>query len=304
MTTFDSAPSANLIRPPISWGARAGALVALTKPRLTVMSVLTGMTTYFTAGGLTNGLFLATLLGTSLSACGALSLNQWWERRTDALMQRTWQRPLPQALLTPAEALSWSLSLSFIGVGLLATCVNGASALLAVATILIYGVVYTPLKRRTRWATEVGSISGALPALLGSAAAGDIGSRPGLALFGILLCWQMPHFFAIGWRHRFDYQLAGFPLRPAGDPTGSRTAAWAFGYTTVLLGVSIAPWALGWLGAFYGMMAIVGGGWFLLIAWRFARTENRDAAAKRFFLASIAYLPAIMIALIIDRLMS
>jgi protoheme IX farnesyltransferase len=268
------------------------------------MSVLTTMTAYFTAAGLAGGPLLATLLGTSLSACGALSLNQWWERRTDALMQRTWDRPLPRALVTPGEALGWSLTLSIAGVGLLAIRVNLESALLAAATILIYGVVYTPLKRRTRWATEVGSISGALPALLGSAAAGNIGARSGLALFGILLCWQMPHFFAIGWRHRFDYQLAGFPLRPAGDPTGARTAAWAFGYTTVLLVVSIVPWALGWLGAFYGVMATVGGSWFLLMAWKFARAEDRDAAAKRFFLASIVYLPAIMIALIIDRLLS
>lgn len=262
------------------------------------------MTAYFTAGGLTNGPLVATLVGTSLSACGALSLNQWWERRTDAVMQRTWDRPLPRALLTPNEALSWSLTLSIVGVGLLATGVNLVSALLAAATILIYGVVYTPLKRRTRWATEVGSISGALPALLGSAAAGDIGARPGLTLFGILLCWQMPHFFAIGWRHRFDYQLAGFPLRPAGDPTGARTAAWAFGYTAVLFGVSLAPWILGWLGAFYGVMTTIGGGWFVVIAWQFARTDDRNAAAKRLFLASIVYLPAIMIALIIDRLLS
>ena len=263
------------------------------------------MTAYFTAAGSTTGPLLATtLLGTSLSACGALSLNQWWERRTDALMQRTWDRPLPRALITPREALVWSLMLSLAGVGLLSTYVNLVAATLAAATILIYGVVYTPLKRRTRWATEVGSISGALPALLGSAAAGDIGAPPGLALFGILLCWQMPHFFAIGWRHRFDYQLAGFPLRPAGDPTGSRTAAWAFGYTVLLVGVSLAPWALGWLGAFYGVIAGAVGGWFLLNASRFVRTNNRDEAARRLFLASIVYLPAMMIVLLIDRLLS
>ena len=303
MPTTRAVISTDFVRSRSSWREHASALLALTKPRLAVMSVLTAMTAYVTASPVA-GPVVATLIGTSLAAGGALSLNQWWERQTDALMRRTRSRPLPQAQLSAAEALRWSLALSFVGVGVLAAQVNATAAMVAVATILIYGVIYTPLKRRTRWATEVGSISGALPALLGSAAAGDIGSRPGLVLAGILLFWQMPHFFAIGWRHRADYQTAGFPLRPALDPSGARTAAWSLGYTTILLMVSIVPWALGWLDVFYGVTAAVAGGWFLRFAWGFARETDRDSAARRLFFASIVYLPLIMAALLIDRLIA
>src|SRR5207302_2023285 len=130
--------------------------------------------------------------------------------------------------------------------------VNLPAAVIAAATILIYGVVYTPLKRRSRWATEVGAVSGALPALLGNAAAGHLGARSGVVLTLILLCWQMPHFFAIGWRHRGDYRAAGFRLLPAVDASGARTAAWSLAYTLALVIVSLVPWVQGWLGPCYG----------------------------------------------------
>jgi protoheme IX farnesyltransferase len=281
-------------------GNRASALLALTKPRLAVMSVLTAMTAFVTARPV-GETAIATLIGTSLAAGGALSLNQWWERRTDALMERTRDRPLPRSQLSSADALRWSLALSLGGVGLLAARVNLIAAFVAAATILIYGVVYTPLKRRTHWATEVGAVSGALPALLGSAAAGDIGSRPGLALAGIILFWQMPHFFAIGWRRRADYRTAGFPLRPALDPTGVTTAKWSAGYTMMLVVVSLVPCALGWLGAVYGVISAMAGVCFLRFAWLFVRMDDRDTAARSLFFASIIYLPTIMAALLIDR---
>jgi len=205
--------------------ASAAAVFALTKPRLATMSVLTTMAAYATARPMA-GPTVATLVGTSLAAAGALSLNQWWERQSDACMERTRGRPLPMRNISPGAALAWSVAFSVSGVALLAWQVNLAGATLATATILVYGVVYTPLKRRTRWATEIGSISGALPALLGNAAAGNLGSRPGLVLAAVLLFWQMPHFFAIGWRHRLDYRAAGFPLLPAVDVSGARTATW------------------------------------------------------------------------------
>jgi protoheme IX farnesyltransferase len=273
---------------------------ALTKPRLAAMSVLTTMTAYATAWPVA-GPTLTTLVGTALAAAGALSLNQWWERRLDALMVRTRGRPLPSASLRAGEALAWSVGFSIGGAVVLANFVNFTAAALAAATILIYGVVYTPLKRRTRWATEVGSLSGALPALLGNAAAGDISARPGLVLAAILLLWQMPHFFAIGWRHRADYRAAGFPLLPAVDVTGSRTAAWSLGYTMALVVVSLTPWALSWLGPIYGVTTALANAWFLHRAWRFVVDPNRDRAARRLFLASIFYLPLVMGALIGER---
>lgn len=283
--------------------ARFASVFALVKPRLAAMSVLTTMTAYATARP-ASGPTLATLVGTSLAAAGALSLNQWWERRTDAMMMRTRDRPLPRASISPSEALGWSVGFSIGGVVLFVGLVNVPAAALAAATILLYGVVYTPLKRRTRWATEVGALSGALPALLGNAAAGNLTARPGLVLTGILLLWQMPHFFAIGWRHRADYRMAGFPLLPAVDPTGERTAAWSFAYTITLVGVSLAPWALGWFGATYGIVTVIADVWFLRCAWRFRLEGDRDRAARHLFLASIFYLPLVMAALIIEQFLS
>jgi protoheme IX farnesyltransferase len=240
------------------------------------------------------------LFGTSLAAAGALSLNQWWERRADALMERTRGRPLPQGSISPREALAWSVAFSTSGVGVLAATVNLTSAALALATILLYGLVYTPLKRRTRWATEVGAISGALPALLGNAAAGHLGSHSGVVLAAVLLFWQMPHFYAIGWRYRSDYRAAGFNLLPAVDRTGARTAAWSLVYTIALVIASLLPWALGWLGALYGLTAAAAGAWFLSRAWRFAHCCDRDRAARLLFFASLFYLPIMMGALIIE----
>ncbi|HYD85610.1 MAG TPA: protoheme IX farnesyltransferase, partial [Opitutus sp.] len=210
-------------------------------------------------------------------------------------------RPLPQATLSPHEALAWSLAFSFGGVTLLAVGTNLLAAAFAAATIFLYGVVYTPLKRRTRWATEIGSLSGALPALLGNAAAGDLASRPGLALTAILLLWQMPHFFAIGWRHRVDYRAAGFPLLPAIDATGARTAKWSLGYALALAVVSLAPCALGWFGICYAIATVIANVWFLRCAWQFLREPDRDRGARSLFFASLGYLPLVMGALLIEQ---
>lgn len=263
------------------------------------MSVLTTVVAYATArpaGGST----AATVVGTTLAAAGALSLNQWWERAMDATMTRTRGRPLPLGRLSPPEALVWSLAFSLAGVLLLALAVNGTAAGVALATIVVYGVIYTPLKRRTRWATEVGSISGALPALLGNAAAGELWAPTGVILAAILLCWQMPHFFAIGWRHRADYRAAGFALRPTVDATGTNTARWSFAYTVALVVVSLAPWALGWLGGVYGVTTAVANLVLLRAAWRFVSADNRDAAARSLFITTIFYLPVVMAALLGD----
>ncbi|MEN9592103.1 MAG: Protoheme farnesyltransferase [Gemmatimonadota bacterium] len=295
------APSPSPATAVYSRRASAAAVFALTKPRLATMSVLTTMAAYATARPMA-GPTVATLVGTSLAAAGALSLNQWWERQSDACMERTRGRPLPMRNISPGAALAWSVAFSVSGVALLAWQVNLAGATLATATILVYGVVYTPLKRRTRWATEIGSISGALPALLGNAAAGNLGSRPGLVLAAVLLFWQMPHFFAIGWRHRLDYRAAGFPLLPAVDVSGARTATWSLAYIVLLIGVSLAPWAMGWLGAIYGVPALFANAWFLHCGWQFLVASNRERAARRLFLASLIYLPLVMAGLIIEQL--
>lgn len=306
MTSFPIAQPLSAAQSRPAWFGTMGALIALTKPQLALMSVITAMVAYGAARPAAGtALALATFIGTSLAAAGALSLNQWWERRADAQMRRTRGRPLPQARLTAGAALAWSLVLAAAGVGVLAAWVNLPSAAVAALTILVYGLVYTPLKRRTRWATELGAVSGALPPLLGNAAAGDLWAAPGVALAAFLLFWQMPHFFAIGWRHRADYRAAGFRLLPAVDLTGRKTGGWSLLYSALLLPVSLAPWALGHLGAIYGVTATLSGGAFLWCAWRFAADANdRDPTARRLFVASIVYLPLVLAALALDRLVA
>lgn len=285
-----------------AWALQLGAVLELTKPKLACASLLTTLVAYGTARPVAGPIW-PVLLGTSLSAAGALSLNQWWERHPDSLMQRTRNRPLPQARLAPATALGWSLGLGFAGIGVLAAAVNLTAASLAASTILLYGLVYTPLKKHTRWATELGAVSGALPPLIGNAAAGDMWSAPGTALAAVLLLWQMPHFFAIGWRHRADYRAAGFRLLPVIDVTGHRTAGWSLFYSTLLLPVSLAPCVTGSLGLVYGVPVAATGLFFWGRAWRFLTdTVERDGAARRLFFASILYLPIVLGALALDRL--
>lgn len=267
------------------------------------MSVLSTLVAYAAARP-APGTAVATVLGTMGAAGGALALNQWWERRTDALMARTRGRPLPQGDLCSGAALAWSLGLATAGTTLFAVKVNATAAAVAAATILLYGVVYTPLKRRTRWATEIGAVSGALPAVLGNAAADDLFAPVGLTLALVILLWQMPHFFAIGWRHRADYRAAGFPLLPALDSGGARTATWSFGYSLALLVVSLVPWALGWAGAVYGATAALAGLWLAGRAWTFVAGVDRERAARRLFAATLIYLPAVMAALLSERLFS
>lgn len=284
------------------------ALVALTKPRLAFFSVLSAMAAYGASRAPADpGHALATLLGTTLAAGGALSLNQWWERDLDRRMRRTCRRPLPSAALTPATALAWSLALSAAGVVVLAVCVNVTAAALALGTILLYGLVYTPLKRRTRWATEVGAVAGALPPLIGGAASGDLRQASAAwTLFAVLLVWQMPHFFAIGWMHRGDYRAAGFRLLPALDTDGRRTGAWSLAYAALLVAVAPAACALGAAGALFLIVAGIAGAGLAWRAVQFARAHGdppRDAAARGLFIASVAYLPVVMAALLLDRIL-
>lgn len=290
--------------PSVDLANKARALLALTKPRLAFFSILTAMATYAaSANQLGWSHALLTLIGVSCSAGGALSLNQWWERDLDCLMRRTRERPLPAQQIGSNTALAWSLFLSFLGIGILTTYANWIAAALATATILIYGLIYTPLKRRTRWATEVGSISGALPPLIGTAAANDLSATPGWSLFLILLFWQMPHFYAIGWMYRDDYKAAGFSLLSAIDPDGETTGRWSFGYSIALFAVSLLPWIFGWLGLIYGIAALLAGSYLVFKAWRFMRDrEDIDLNSRKLFFATIRYLPVILAAITLDRL--
>ena len=280
-------------------------LLELTKPRITVFVVLTAFLG-FAAGtdgplaGLDAVLLLHTLLGTALVASGTSAFNEIAEIDLDRRMARTATRPLPAGRLSFAEAVAFATVLSVLGVGELWYFANGITAFLAALTLTSYVFVYTPMKTRSPLSTIVGAIPGALPPLGGYTAAAGAIDAPGLALFAILFLWQMPHFYAIGWRHRADYGAAGFRILSTVDPTGRSSARHALAFGVLLVPVSVLPTFLGTAGLVYAAGALLLSAWFAGTAVRFFR-ETTDQAAKSMFLASIAWLPAIVVLLLADR---
>jgi heme o synthase len=286
-----------------SGSGRAADYVALTKPRLNVLVVATSAAGYYLgASGRIDGVAMATAVaGTALVAGGAAVLNQVYERDTDALMRRTRQRPLPDGRVSTTDAAVFGIVLSAAGLALLAARANALAALLALATLVTYLIVYTPMKRRTPLATLVGAVPGALPPLIGWAAARGAVSIGGLALFAIVFLWQIPHFMAIAWMYRDDYGRAGFPMLPVVEPDGRRTGRHAALFAAALVPVTLVPAIVGVSGAIYAAAALILGAALLWLAIRFAAART-DAAAKALFLGSIVYLPLIWIAMIVDRI--
>jgi protoheme IX farnesyltransferase len=283
--------------------SRASDYVALAKPRLNVLVVVSALAGYAMAGG-DNGrlaLVLATLAGTGLVAGGASAFNQLIERRTDGLMKRTRLRPLPDGRLGPAEAAIVAAALSLAGLLILAVGANPLAAAVALTTLLTYAVVYTPLKLRTSFATVVGAIPGALPPVIGWAAARGALSEGAWVLFGIVFLWQLPHFLAIAWIYRDDYAKAGFPMLPVIEPDGRSTGRQAALYTAALLPLSLAPTLLGMTGQVYFAGALVLTLAFAGLSVRFAATRSIPDARLLFF-ASIIYLPLLWILMIGDRI--
>lgn len=280
-----------------------GDYLELTKPRLSFLSVLTAAVGYLAALPPWSGsTLLGVLLGTAMAAGGVAALNQWMEADVDALMRRTHDRPIPAGRISTGSAfvLGWGLCAG--GLALLFADVNGLSALFALATMVCYLAIYTPAKRWSRWATELGAVAGALPPLIGWTAATGRVSGLGLILFGILLFWQLPHFMAIAWIYRRDYAAANFPMLSVRDTGGGRVAAWALVNTVLLVGVTFLPLSLGFGSVCYGAVAAALGGWFLWRAVRFLRPAGREQAARRLFFASICYLPLLLGALVGDRI--
>ncbi|MGD9905105.1 MAG: heme o synthase [Vicinamibacterales bacterium] len=276
--------------------------VTLTKPRLNLLVVMTTLVAYY--AGRRNGAPLAelvhTVVGTTLVAAGASALNQVWEKDTDKRMRRTRRRPLPDARLATRPALAFGLVLTLVGVVELWAGVNALSAMVALVTMLTYVIWYTPLKRRSSLSTIVGAIPGALPALIGWAAATNSLSLPGWALFAIVFFWQMPHFLAIAWMHRDDYAHAGMPLLPVIAPDGRSTGRQAVLYAAATIPVSLLPTAVGLAGPRYLAAAMVLGAIVLWLAFEFAATRSH-AAARRLFFATIIYLPLLWLVLVLDH---
>jgi protoheme IX farnesyltransferase len=286
-------------------GARFGDYLELTKPRLSLLSVMTALVGYFAARPAFDAGRIGLLaLGTSLAAGGVASLNQWMESDTDARMRRTALRPIPTGKIPGGSAfvLGWlmciaSLMLTFALVGRLA-------ALFTLLTIAAYLGWYTPAKRSSRWSTEIGAIAGAFPPLIGwSAAEGGV-SALGWILFGVLFFWQIPHFMAIAWTYRRDYAAVSFPMLPVRDEAGGRVALWSFAATLALVCVSLLPAVLGLDSLWYAAAALVAGVLFLWRAAQFMRAWSRDAAARRLFMFSLAYLPLVLGLLVADRMIT
>jgi protoheme IX farnesyltransferase len=276
---------------------------ALTKPRLNLLVVATSAAGYYLGApaGPDPLVMLETVAGTALVAGGAAVLNQVYERDTDALMRRTRMRPLPDGRVAAGDAKVFGILLSAAGLVLLASRANLLAAALALVTLVTYLIVYTPLKRRTSLATLIGAVPGALPPLIGWAAARGSVSIGGAALFAIVFLWQIPHFMAIAWLYRDDYGKAGFPLLPVIEPDGRRTGQQAMLYASALLPVSLVPAVVGVSGPIYLIVAVVLGVALLALSGRFALVRD-DRSARWLFFGSITYLPLIWIAMIGNKL--
>ena len=282
--------------------ARPADLVELTKPRIVALVLVTVATGYFLAAGdsASPWVLVHALIGTALVAGGTSALNQVLERDVDALMWRTMGRPIPSGRVGAGEAavVAWALALA--GLAYLAIAVNVPTAAIAAATLVSYVFVYTPLKRRTSLATLVGAVPGALPIVGGWAAAGGVAGLEVWVLFWIVFLWQLPHFLALSWLYREDYERAALRMLSVGDEDGRTTFRNAAVYAGALFPVSMAPPSLGMSGAVYFAGAALLSGWFLAVALHACRARS-TAAARRLFTTSLVYLPAILLLLLLDR---
>ncbi len=277
-------------------------LIQLTKPRVTSLVVATAFTGFYLASSspLAFGGLLHTLTGTWLVASAAAVMNQVYESDTDRLMRRTRQRPLPSNRVSAEGATTLGTLLGVVGLLELGLGTNVLAASLALLTLAIYVGVYTPLKLRTPAALEIGAIPGALPPVIGWAAAHGNLHFGALVLFAILFFWQMPHFLAIAWMCRDDYERAGIPMLPVVEPEGRITAVQVVLYSAVLLPVSLLPAVTGLAGTFYSVSAAALGIGFFVLALGFARARDLSAA-RRLFLGSVVYLPLLWAAMLLNH---
>ncbi|HKX83537.1 MAG TPA: heme o synthase [Pyrinomonadaceae bacterium] len=273
---------------------RAFAFLELTKPRIAFMLVLTSAAGFYL--GSTRAfdwvLFANAIVGITLLAFGVATLNQYIERRLDALMERTAKRPLPSGKLTDTEALIFGISLCLVAEVYLGFLVNPLTAGLGLVVIVGYVLLYTPLKTRTSASTAIGAVPGAMPPLMGwTAAANDI-TLGAWILFALLFLWQFPHFLAIAWMYREQYAKAGILMLPVVEPEGKITARQIVLFTIMMVPVSFAPYFLGLASIIYLIGAIILGAWFLYESYATARAKTIERARK-LLLVSVIYLPLI-----------
>jgi len=277
-------------------------LVALTKPRVVVMVLVTSVVGYYVglSGAPDYVRMVNLMLGTLLAAGGTLALNQYLERDVDALMERTRERPLPDGRLQPLEALLFGTSATLAGLLYTAVTVNLLAALVTAITVVLYLFAYTPLKLRTPFCTIVGAVPGALPPVTGWVAArGELGLGAWV-LFGILFLWQLPHTLAIARLYRDDYARAGVRVLPVVDADGASTERQILTGCLALLAVGLLPTLIGLAGPLYFAGAFVLGAGMLAVGALQALAPS-SAAARRVMFASLLYLPTLLALLAFDK---
>ena len=274
----------------------------LSKIRLSLMVVVTTGAGFIMASplGIDWLTLLWTLIGTTACAGSAAALNQLAEGTRDSLMKRTEGRPLPAGHISKAHAFIFGILLAYIGVAILSFGANVTAAGIALLTILIYVLLYTPLKPITTLNTLIGAVVGGLPPLIGWVAASDAISSGGWILAGILFIWQIPHFLALAWMYREDYQRGGFKMLPALDATGELTARVSVMTSMCLVPLALFMTLVGSTGFLFAIAGTILGGFMTMKSITFWRNRD-DESARRLFFASIIYLPILIVFMLIDR---
>ncbi len=281
---------------------KLSAYFELTKPRIAFMLVLTSAAGYYlgSSKGFDFVVFVNAMIGITLLAFGVATLNQYLERRTDALMDRTAKRPLPTSKIAPNEALIFGLAQCATAELYLWFLVNGLTAVLGLVVIVGYVLLYTPLKTRTSASTAIGAIPGAMPPLMGWTAAANAIDLNAWTLFTLLFLWQFPHFLAIAWMYKDQYAKAGILMLPVVERDGRVTARQIVIFTMMLVPLSLTPFFLGLAGIIYLIGAALLGGWFLWASIAMAKAKTVEKARK-LLMVSVIYLPLIFALMVLNR---
>jgi len=282
---------------------RASDFIELMKPRVVLMVLVTASVGFYLGSGLVLDYFrlVEMLLGTALAAGGTLTLNQYLERDSDGLMERTRRRPLPDGRVQPTEALVFGVALVILGLLILLWRVNDWSALMTLSIVASYLFIYTPLKQRSSLCALIGAVPGALPPLIGwTAVQGEI-RLEAWVLFAVLFLWQTPHTLAIARLYRDDFARAGIRFLPVVERDGKSMGRQVVGHTLALLAVSLLPTLLHFAGEVYFVAAFLLGAGFLAFGVVLAFSPS-EGAARRLVFASLVYLPLLLGVMALDRI--
>ncbi|HEV2349913.1 MAG TPA: heme o synthase [Terriglobia bacterium] len=286
------------------WRSKVADYWTLTKPEVNSLVVASSLAGFYLGwrGAMNYLLLFHTLAGTLLVASGTATLNQWFERVSDARMRRTANRPLPSGRLSAPEALWFGIVLSVAGGLYLWWAANFLASGLAMLTLASYLLLYTPLKRKTTYCTLVGAFPGAMPPLIGWAAARGSLNLEAWILYAILFIWQFPHFLSIAWMYREDYERAGLLMLPLDDPQGRKAARQILVTSLALLPVSLLPTWLGQMGwlYFFGTLAL---GLSILYCGVLTSVVRSKLLARRLLMASVFYLPLVFGLMILDKVL-